>query len=167
MPALRPIGIDGAGADRVIGSQGPAGTDTLLVPVLTGFPAGTTQGETFVWSSDGHLYTFNGSAWVDNGQSTSGGSGIPTDYAIVDFGPTGAPEATVLVDDPNCDAKSLILAWSNPWGQETDRLKEEEAIEQLQCVVTDRISGSGFTIHVYPKIGTATGRFKIGWARMK
>ena len=40
---------------------------------------GSTKGDTCVLTTDGHLYTFDGSAWVDNG--AGGGSGL-SDYQV-------------------------------------------------------------------------------------
>jgi len=43
----------------------------FLVPirfvVVSSFPSSPSKGDTVVLSGDGHEYTFDGSAWVDNG----------------------------------------------------------------------------------------------------
>lgn len=52
---------------------------TIGFPVVAALPGSPTKGETVVLSSDGHLYTYDGSAWVDNG--AGGGSGL-TEYQV-------------------------------------------------------------------------------------
>jgi hypothetical protein len=47
-------------------------------PVLPSFPASPSKGDTVVLSTDGHLYTFDGTGWVDNG--AGGGGGTSTAY---------------------------------------------------------------------------------------
>lgn len=48
----------------------------MPVAALPGSPA---KGDTVVLSGDGHLYTYDGSTWVDNG--AGGGSGL-TEYQV-------------------------------------------------------------------------------------
>ena len=54
-----------------------------LVPlrpkVVASLPGGAAKGDTVVLVADGHLYTFDGSGWVDNG--AGGGSGL-SDYQV-------------------------------------------------------------------------------------
>ncbi len=45
----------------------------VVVPTL---PVSAVKGDTVVLTTDGHLYTYDGSTWVDNGSGGSGGSGI-------------------------------------------------------------------------------------------
>jgi hypothetical protein len=47
--------------------------------VLASFPASPSKGDTVVLESDGHLYTFDGTGWVDNGAG-GGGGGTTTAY---------------------------------------------------------------------------------------
>lgn len=42
----------------------------------------STKGDTCVLAGDGHLYTFDGAAWVDNGASGGGGGGGLTEYQV-------------------------------------------------------------------------------------
>lgn len=42
-------------------------------PVVASFPGSPSTGDTVVLDSDGHLYTFSGAAWIDNGAAGSGG----------------------------------------------------------------------------------------------
>lgn len=48
------------------------------VPVAS-LPVSPSKGDTVVLAGDGHLYTYDGSAWVDNG--AGGGSGL-TEYQV-------------------------------------------------------------------------------------
>lgn len=47
-------------------------------PVLASLPGSPSKGDTVVLNTDGHLYTFDGSSWVDNG--AGGGGGTTTAY---------------------------------------------------------------------------------------
>lgn len=56
---------------------------TVLRPVVVAsLPSvgASTKGDTCVLTSDGHLYTFDGSVWVDNG--AGGGGGGLSDYQV-------------------------------------------------------------------------------------
>lgn len=50
-------------------------TPLVLVPVAA-LPGSPTKGTTVVLNGDGHLYTYDGSAWVDNGAAGGGGGGL-------------------------------------------------------------------------------------------
>lgn len=45
-------------------------------PVVASFPGSPSKGDTVVLNGDGHLYTYDGSAWVDNGAAGGGGGGL-------------------------------------------------------------------------------------------
>lgn len=47
--------------------------------VVVSFPLSPEKGDTVVLTTDGHLYTYDGSGWVDNG--AGGGSGL-TEYQV-------------------------------------------------------------------------------------
>lgn len=49
----------------------------VVVAALPGSPA---KGDSVVLSGDGHLYTYDGAAWVDNG--AGGGGGGLTEYQV-------------------------------------------------------------------------------------
>lgn len=51
----------------------------LRPPVLASAPGSPAKGDTYVLSTNGHLYTYDGSGWVDNG--AGGGSGL-TEYQV-------------------------------------------------------------------------------------
>jgi hypothetical protein len=55
---------------------------TVIRPVVVAslpLVGSSTKGDTCVLTTDGHLYTFDGSAWVDNGAGA--GSGL-TEYQV-------------------------------------------------------------------------------------
>jgi hypothetical protein len=49
----------------------------LGIAVVAALPSGgsSAMGDTCVLAGDGHLYTYNGAAWVDNGAAGGGGGG--------------------------------------------------------------------------------------------
>ncbi len=47
----------------------------LGVVVVATLPPSPVKGSTVVLDTDGHLYTFDGSAWIDNGAAGGGGGG--------------------------------------------------------------------------------------------
>jgi hypothetical protein len=60
--------------------------------VVSSLPGSPAKGDTVVLSSDGHLYTYTGAAWVDNG-STSGGSDPWTVVKLASDFPTSSAAA--------------------------------------------------------------------------
>ncbi len=71
----------------------------LLVPLrpvlVTVFPAGPSMGDTVVLVGDGHLYTYDGATWVDNGSGTS------TGIAAIAAGSQTATSGSVLFVNSN------------------------------------------------------------------
>lgn len=53
----------------------------LGIAVVAALPSGgsSAMGDTCVLAGDGHLYTFNGAAWVDNGAAGGGGGASNVD----------------------------------------------------------------------------------------
>lgn len=47
----------------------------LSIDPVAALPGSAAKGDTVVLSTDGHLYTYDGSAWVDNGAAGGGGGG--------------------------------------------------------------------------------------------
>lgn len=50
----------------------------LRPKVVAALPGSPSKGDTVVLNGDGHLYTFDGSTWVDNG--AGGGGGVSSSY---------------------------------------------------------------------------------------
>jgi hypothetical protein len=49
----------------------------LRPAVVAALPVSPAKGDTVVLSGDGHLWTYNGAAWVDNGASSGGSTPLP------------------------------------------------------------------------------------------
>jgi len=58
----------------------PVNANVYLVPVGS-FPGSPVQGQVCVLSTDGHLYTYDGSGWIDNGATVV----VPTYYYLDGF----------------------------------------------------------------------------------
>lgn len=92
-PLQGPPGADGA--DGAPGDQGPAGpvgpgfSFQGTVATVGALPSPSTQGHAYLVEADGHLYIYNGLAWVDAGplQGPPGNDG--QDGAPGDIGPAG------------------------------------------------------------------------------
>ena len=71
-----PIGLTGPqgpkGDDGDTGPQGPAGTSVVIKGTVNSIgelpPSGNTVGDGYILNTNGHLYTWSGSAWVDVGE---------------------------------------------------------------------------------------------------
>ena len=56
---------------------------SLLRPVVVAtLPAGAAQGDTCVLASNGHMHTFDGAAWIDNGAAGGGGAVVSARVTI-------------------------------------------------------------------------------------
>lgn len=73
MSARPRTGFHGGFANREV--YGPL----RFLPVAA-LPSSPSKGMTVVLDADGHLYTYNGSSWVDNG-AAAGGSGL-SEYQV-------------------------------------------------------------------------------------
>jgi hypothetical protein len=119
-----------------------------------------------VLDTDGHLYTFDGSAWVDNGAAGGGGGGGPvaSGTAILDFG-SGNDLAAVTVSDATITAGKPIKVWMSPLnGASTDNREEDEQIvEPLRVFAGQIVASTSFVITAVCDVGTASGKFRIAW----
>ena len=52
------------------------GTPVKRTLRVASLPASADKGQSVVLDGDGHLYTWDGSAWVDNGAAGGGGGGV-------------------------------------------------------------------------------------------
>ncbi len=124
-----PKGIPGIpGIPGNTGARGPALKFLHNVPDLAALQAlvGPQQGDAHVTDSDGHLRSYDGATWIDNGQwegpkgdpGTAGGQGTPGGVGpegppvVIDINPTvgtGGPSVTVAVD-PVTHVNTLTFA---------------------------------------------------------
>jgi hypothetical protein len=83
----------------------------LRFAVVAALPGGATKGDACVLTADGHLYVFDGSAWVDHG-ATGGGSSGPAgvSQAVVDFGATAYPSRVFDISDSLAATSQNVLA---------------------------------------------------------
>lgn len=85
-----PIGVTGStGPTGPTGPYGPGFTYQGSVATVGDLPTPSTQGYAYTVNSNGHLYVYNGSSWIDNGPITVGPTG-----ATGVTGPVGATGAT-------------------------------------------------------------------------
>lgn len=134
-----------------------------IVPVAA-LPGSPAKGDTVVLASDGHLYTYDGSAWVDNGAAGGGGGPVASGTAIVDFG-AGSDLAAVTVSDATIAAGRPIKVWVAPLnGASTDnREEDEQIIEPLRVFAGQIIASTSFVISAICDEGYAYGKFRIAW----
>ena len=88
-------------------------SDSLLVPVVAALPAAGTKGATCVLSTDGHLYTDNGTIWVDNG---GGGASTTTATALFTVAPMQLGYAFSTVTNAAISAASKVICTLIPNG---------------------------------------------------
>ncbi len=83
----------------------------LRFAVVAALPGGATKGDACVLTTDGHLYVFDGTAWVDHG-ATGGGGGGPAgvSQATVDFGATPYPARVFDISDDLAGVGQHVLA---------------------------------------------------------
>lgn len=123
----------------------------------------STKGDTCVLSGDGHLYTFNGTAWVDNGAAGGAGTGA-SGKTVVDFGAhPGTTLASVAITGQGtiAAASSTVRAWIQAEAT-ADHTLDEHVIEQLEVVAGNIVDGVGFTIYVRCNFNT-TGQWTVAW----
>lgn len=78
---------------------------------VSALPGGATKGDSCVLTSDGHLYTYNGTSWVDNGAAGGGGPGpAGVSQATVDFGSAPYPSRAFDIVDANALVTQNVLA---------------------------------------------------------
>jgi hypothetical protein len=132
----------------------------LRPSVVALFPGTPSQGDTVVLSTDGHLYTFDGSGWVDNGAAGGGGH---SGTASVNFS-TGADAATVAVTGQAAiGVASRVQAWIR-LDTTADHTPDEARVESLKITAGNIVAGTGFTIYADCYEGLATGVFDIDWS---
>ncbi len=125
--------------------------------IVAALPSGV-QGDTVVLASDGHLYTHDGSGWVDNG---SGGSGGASGLTTVDFG-DGAPDAEVVITgQTGILAGSKVQAWIQAVDT-ADHTADDHWFEEFKVVAGSIVPGTGFTIYVVTD-GVTHGEWTVGW----
>ncbi len=74
-------------------------------------PGGASKGDACVRTADGHLYVFDGTAWIDTGASGGGSSGpAGVTQAVVDFGATPHPARAFDIADPLALTSQSVLA---------------------------------------------------------
>lgn len=115
----------------------------LRFAVVAALPGSAAQGDSVVLASSGHLYTFDGSAWVDNGAAAGGGASGLTQ---LDFG-TGAVHATVDVTGQTGILSTSRLFASIRVAASADHSADEHVVEELRVSAGAIVAGDKFTIH--------------------
>lgn len=132
--------------------------------IVGSLPAGV-KGDTCVLTTDGHLYTHDGTSWVDNGAAGGGGGGV-RGFAIVDFGADPAAcDAVVVVSDATVLATHPIAVSVSPINDATtdNREEDEQVAEPLRVVAFGISAGVGFSIRAFTDQGTVAGKFRVAW----
>lgn len=130
--------------------------------VVAALPGSPTKGDTCVLSGDGHLYTYSGSAWIDNG-ATGSGTGA-SGSAVVDFGALpGTDGASVVVTgQATIGTASIVRAWAR-LAATADHSADEHRVESLRVSAGSIVAGTGFTIFVDCDQGLTYGLFNVDW----
>ena len=83
--------------------------------------------------------------------------------AVVDFG-TGDTSAHVAVTgQPGFTAgTNLVEAWINPIDS-TNNTADNHWVENLDCLVVNQITGTGFSIQLVCRTGMAFGQYNVNW----
>lgn len=112
--------------------------------VVTALPSGLPKGASLVLSSDGHLYTFDGTVWIDNGAAGGGAAG----NGIVGFGAVPGNNDAVLV----VTGQTAIVATSKLRVQvvatdTVDHSADEHWLDAPIFTAGNIVPGVGFTIY--------------------
>lgn len=112
-------------------------------------PTSPVKGMTYVDTATGHLWTYNGATWVDNG-SGGGGSGttVYSGRSTLDFGsfPGTSFVETVVTGQTTITTGSVVNAWLIAEAT-ADHTVYEHAIMRIQLRVGSIVVGTGFTIY--------------------
>jgi len=120
--------------------------------VVAALPGSPAKGDTVVLDGNGHLYTYDGAAWVDNGAAGGGGSIAQSTLAVATI-QLGAADIVVAV--PGVTGTSKILAQLVPNAEwDADDLAE---ISVVPTPGTDQIT---FTIL---RNGPIVGDFAVNY----
>lgn len=120
---------------------------TALRPVIvSALPGSPSKGDTVVLNSSGHLYTYDGTSWVDNGAAGGGGSGV-TAKTTVDFG-AGASMAVKAITGLGSilAATSVVRAWLIAEAT-ADHNVDEHRVERIEVLAGSIVDGVGFSIY--------------------
>lgn len=136
----------------------------LRFVVLGSAPSSPAQGDAYVSSGNGHLYVYDGAGWVDHGAS-GGGGGLTNGFAVVDFGAGSTDASVTVLGQAGVSTSSRVKAWVAPVSSVAvdNRSEDEHIVEPLRVFVSDIAAGTGFTLRVMCDLGSAVGKFRIGW----
>lgn len=120
---------------------------TALRPVIVAaLPGSPSKGDTVVLNSNGHLYTYDGSGWVDNGAAGGGGGGV-TGRTVVNFGAgQGMAETVITGLGSILAASSVVRAWLIAEAT-ADHSVDEHRVEQIDVLAGNIVDGVGFSIY--------------------
>ena len=82
----------------------------LRLAVVAALPVSPAKGDTVVLAADGHLWTYDGATWIDNGASGGGGGGgAVSGFLTIDFGVGGGQLAELTVVDPTVSLTTVFV----------------------------------------------------------
>jgi len=119
----------------------------LRFAVVSSLPGTAAQGDAVVLTSNGHLYVYDGSGWVDHG--ATGAGGLNSGTATIDFGafPGTVDASVVITGQAGIATSSKVLAWLMP--KDTADHTADEHLVDGPVIVADAssiVAGTGFTI---------------------
>lgn len=139
---------------------------TVRFAEVAALPGGAVKGDACILSSNGHLYTFDGAAWVDNGATTIAAPvGGNQGSLVIDAGTSYTDEVDVSVTgQTGISATSVLNAWLLPVDT-ADHSAEEHMTDPPDVFAYGPIVGVGFTIRLVARsVGGIYGRYSVAWA---
>ncbi len=123
--------------------------------VVPAFPTGPTVGDSVVLLSNGHLHTFDGTAWVDNGSVAAGGnSGV----GEVDFGAGLAETSLVVTGQTAITANSPVVVSLLARATSNNTVDDHNlASEDLRVWAGAIVAGVSFTIFASTRVDASPG----------
>jgi hypothetical protein len=126
-----------------------------LQPVAS-LPGSASKGDMVVLDGDGHLYTHNGTAWVDCGAAGGGGGGGASGKTTINFGAyPGKCEASVdVTGQATIGAGAIVSAWIVA-DATADHSIEDHIIDAPIITAGAIVAGVGFTIFASAPLANA------------
>lgn len=129
----------------------------IFTPQATA-PSSPTKGQSYVDAATGHLWTYDGATWVDNG--TGGGGGGVTFYSIsVDFGATPNGSFTKTFAHVGATTAMKVVMQQDGTSDETELAPLSCA---AACLAADVITIRVHSVNGNPFSGIRTFSYLIG-----
>lgn len=124
----------------------------LRFVVVSAFPAGPAVGDSVVLSSNGHLHTYDGASWVDNGSTVTSG------VAEVDFGVGLAETSLVVTGQSIITANSPVVVSLLARATANNTVDDHNlASEDIRVWAGAIVPGVSFTIFASTRVDASPG----------